>query len=454
LDIYNLYFNPNDRKSLQDTIAQNGYVKNYELVLKNKDGMPIDVLISSVVLRASNDAVVGYQGIIKDVSEIKKTQEQLARIQKMEALGTLTGGIAHDFNNILSTIMGYSSFLKNRVDVNSDFFQGFDAIEKASFRASELTNQLLAYTRKSEKVLTTFNLNKVIAEVYELIIKTFDKSIDIRLTTDENTHVIDGDESQIYQIIMNLAVNAQHAMPKGGVLTIETFSRNITTAIQKEYFEIPAGFYTCFRIIDTGVGMDKEIVSRVFEPYFTTRSEQGGSGLGMSVVYGIVKSHSGYIEVESEPGRGTEVIVCFPVSREKENKIKDVVSDINGGSERILIIDDEKEVLNMTSSILTESGYCVDTASSGKDGIKKYKETKPDLVILDLKMPNMDGSKVFRELTKINPNVQVILSTGFVDTQEKDELINSGAKGYIKKPYTAADIKKKVREVLNNVRQD
>ena len=448
LDIRNIYYDPQDRTKLLRTVEQNGYVKNYELVLKKKDGSSINVLLSETLRRDQKGVVIGYQGILRDITELKRTQSQLTTIQKMEALGTLTGGIAHDFNNILSTIMGYSSFLKSKVDVNSDLFLGLDSIEKASFRASELTNQLLAYTRKGERTITTFNINRVITEVYDLIFKTFDKSIEIRLNTDRNIPPIDGDESQIYQVVMNLAVNSQQAMSKGGVLIIETFSRNVSSAIQKEYFEIPPGIYTCFEIVDTGVGMNEEIVSKVFEPYFTTRNDQGGSGLGMSVVYGIVKGHNGYIEVESEQGQGTKVTVCFPISRKEEGVAKKPVLDVNGGSEKILIIDDEKEILGMMSSILRESGYTVYITDSGKDGIDLYKEVKPDLVILDLKMPKMDGREVFRELIKINPNVKALLSTGFVDAKEKNELVNMGAKGFIKKPYTASDIKKKVKEIF------
>ena len=448
LDIQNLYSNPQDRAKFQRAISENGYVKNYELFLKKKDGSPINALTSATVRRDQAGEVIGYQGIMKDVTEIKRIQEQVAGAQKMEALGTLTGGIAHDFNNILSTIMGYSSFLKSKVDVNNDLFLGLDAIEKASLRASELTNQLLVYTRKGERTITTFNINRVITEVYDLIIKTFDKSIEIRLDTDKNIAPIDGDESQIYQVVMNLAVNSQQAMSKGGILILETFSRNVSSAIQKEYFEIPPGLYTCFKIVDTGVGMDEEIVSKVFEPYFTTKEDQGGSGLGMSVVYGIVKDHNGYIEVESEPGQGTMITACFPISGKAEGVARKPMLDVNGGSEKILIIDDEKEILGMMSSILRESGYTVYIAYSGKDGIDLYKEVRPDLVILDLKMPKMDGREVFRELIRINPNVKTLLSTGFVDAKEKDELINMGAKGFIKKPYTASDIKKKIKEIF------
>jgi CheY-like chemotaxis protein len=260
--------------------------------------------------------------------------------------------------------------------------------------------------------------------------------------------MIEGDESQIYQVIMNCAVNAQHAMPRGGVLEIETYSEEIKEAIEMPHFTIEPGKYVMLKMSDTGIGMRKETISRIFEPYFTTRGESGGSGLGMSVVFGIVKSHQGYIDVTSEFGRGTDVTISFPVSDETYTVAKERTDDIKGGTERILIIDDEKAILKMTKTLLEEFGYDVHTTSSGREGILRVQEQKPDLILLDLKMPDMDGRQVLKELMEIDPNVRVIISTGYVDTEQNDNLIKMGAKGLVKKPFSADTMKREIRRVL------
>jgi len=382
------------------------------------------------------------------VSEKKRLEEQVIRAQKMEAIGTLAGGIAHDFNNILATIMGYSSFLKSKATNYEELYDGLDTIEKASVRASELTSQLMAYTRKSVREVKTLNINSITWEVHDLISKTFDKSIEIVLETKPGLPGIEGDESQIYQILMNITVNAQHAMPDGGVLKIETSKKKIEKSIENTYFKISPGEYVSIRVSDTGIGMDKETFARIFEPYFTTRGDCGGSGLGMSVVFGIVKSHNGCIHIDSNPGHGTVVTLYFPVSEKSEIASRPSSDEVRGGTEKILVIDDEKTILEMTSTILGESGYTISTANSGREGIELYREMKPELVILDFKMPDMDGRRVLEELICIDPGVRVLIATGFVDLNDRKSLMEMGAIGFIRKPYKTGEIINKVREVL------
>jgi len=448
LDVRDVYYNPMDRLKYQQVMAEKGYVKDYEVVFKRSDGTPVESFLTATVRRDAKGGILGYQGIIKEVTELKRTQEQLIRAQKMEAIGTLAAGIAHDFNNILATIMGYSSFLKEKVGDNRQLFDGFDAIEKASIRASNLTSQLLAYTRKSMREVKIIDVNTIASEVTDLISKTFEKSIDIKLRKKKDLPRIEGDGSQIYQVIMNCAVNAQHAMPNGGVLEISTYTEEIKDAIERLHFTIESGEYVSLKISDTGVGMDKETLSRIFEPYFTTRGDKDGSGLGMSVVFGIVKSHRGYIDVKSGPGRGTDVIISLPVSDKTETVSEEQSGIVKGGTETILVIDDEEGILKMTKAFLEESGYDVHTASSGEQGIDVAKNWKPDLIILDLKMPDMDGRQVLHELMEIDHAINILISTGYVDTKQKDDLIDMGAKGLIKKPFKADDIKREIRRIF------
>jgi signal transduction histidine kinase len=444
-----MYYNPSDRDILTKVIKENGFVKNYEVVFKTKDGTPVESLITATIRRNSDGEVIGYQGIIKDITDLKRAQNQLIRAQKMEAIGTLAGGIAHDFNNVLTTMMGYSSFLKNQVPRSEDLFKGLELIEKASIRASDLTSQLLAYTRKNTREIKPLNLNRILREVETLISRTFHKSIRIHVNTAENLPTIEGDESQIYQVIMNIAVNAQHAMPNGGKLTIETYTETIPEELEKTYFSISPGHYVCLKITDTGVGMDEETVSKIFEPYFTTRNDEGGSGLGMSVVFGIIKSHNGYIEVVSEPGRGSKIIVSFPASEKEEVEEKSSRTDINDGSGDIVVIDDEIMILQMTKDILETSGYTVRVSLSGEEGIEMTKKRIPDLVILDLRMPEMDGRHVLRQLMNIDPTMKILMSSGHVDEKQRDEILAMGAGGFIQKPFVADDLRRYVRNILN-----
>jgi len=453
MDSHDLLLNPSDLGKYIKIILEQGFVKNFEIVFKKKDETPIESIVTATVRRTAEGDTIGYQGFIKDISDLKRTQNQLIQAQKMEAVGTLAGGIAHDFNNVLATIMGYSSFLKNKVSRGEELYDGLELIEKASTRASELTSQLLTYTRKTVRKVKAINLNRVLREVHTLISKTFDKSIRIHLNTAENIPTIEGDESQIYQVIMNVSVNAQHAMPDGGDLTMETYEEVVSNVREKTFFSINPGRYVCLKITDTGIGMNEETLSKVFEPYFTTRSDSGGSGLGMSVAFGIVQSHNGYIDIVSDPGRGSQVVISFPVSEKKEinNEIEQV--DIDGGTEDILVIDDEMMILQMTSDILEESGYTVRTALSGKEGIEMAEGKMPDLVILDLKMPEMDGIEVLKRLMDIDPNVSILMASGYVEEDQKNEILDMGVSGFIHKPFSADNLKKYIRYILNRPNQ-
>jgi len=297
--------------------------------------------------------------------------------------------------------------------------------------------------------MKAIDLNRVIREVHRLISKTLEKSIVLRLELDGDIPSVEGDESQLFQVIMNIAVNAQAAMTDGGTFTIETGTKRIDHPIERDFFTIEQGLYVSMRCTDTGTGMDRDTLLRVFEPYFTTRKKSGGSGLGMSVAFGIIKGHGGYIEIESKPGKGTSMTVLLPASGGDAVTLSDQETEVTGGTETILIIDDEDAVLSMTGSILDEYGYTVHAYSTGKKGIQAYSDHGADLVILDLKMPEMDGREVFAELQKINPDVMVLFSTGYAGPDLHQRMLKMGARGYIEKPFVINSLLIKVREVLD-----
>ncbi len=411
-------------------------IKNLNYKMLTKEGEEITIESYVDVIR-KGEKVVGFQGAIRDITERKRIEEQLFRAQKMEALGTLAGGIAHDFNNILATILGYASFLKNKADRSDRFYEGLSTIESSALRASDLTSQLLAYSRKGKLEIKPININRIVEEVYNFIVKTFDKSIKIKIKTENDLCAVEGDESQLNQVIMNLAINARDAMPDGGLLEIMTFSEIVEKETDMGYFSLDPGEYVCLKCVDTGIGMEEEIIKRIFEPYFTTKGDKGGTGLGMSVVFGIIKGHDGYIDVNSEPGRGTDVKVFFPASKKKEEILYKGLIETKSGSETLLIIDDEKSILSMLEGALMDYGYKVFSTNSGEEGVKIYKENedKIDLVILDIKMPDMDGKAVFEEMLKINPGVRVLLASGFSEEEQHYDLLKSGAAGFIGKPF-------------------
>lgn len=416
----------------------------------NPDGSIRYVLTTGNVVYDQKDTPLRTSGVAQDITERKRIERELIDAQKMQAVGTLAGGIAHDFNNIMTTVLGYASYLAKKVKEDDPFYKGLDAIEKSAIRASELTAQLLHYARKGSFEIKTTNLNHIVKNTKDIILKAFDKSIDIELKTKGDLKNIDGDESQLSQMVMNLAINAKEAMKKGGALVIETFQQELPEEIVMNGDDVKAGEYVCLKVTDTGTGMDEKTLSRIFEPYFSTKDDMTSTGLGMSVVYGVVKRHGGYIDVKSKLGSGTEVTVFLPTAEKIKKKKDEAVTAVVGGTETILVMDDEDEVLSMLESILEGSGYKVLTSLSGKSGLEIYKEKSDsiDLVVLDIMMPKMGGDEVFMKLLEIDPSVKVLLSSGYSNREQHKDIIALGAKGFVGKPFVADKILREIREAL------
>lgn len=431
-------------------ITRRGITHNFEMRAKKKDG---NIAWCSFVTRPILDQdgeVASIHFIARNVTEKKRLEEELFEAQKMKAIGTLAGGIAHDFNNIMATILGYASYLRGKLKKDDRFYKGLVAIEKSAIRASELTAHLLAYSRKGKLEIKPININMVVKDVNEIISGIFEKSIKIVLSTEHNLENIEGDITQMNQVVMNLAINAREAMPEGGILKIQTFMEDIDNPIHRAKYTIKPGRYVCLKVSDNGVGMDKNTEMRIFEPYFSTKPDKTSTGLGMSVVYGIVKGHSGYIEVGTEPGEGTEITIYIPASTEKV-EIEDVkTKEWTGGSKTIMIIDDEGSVLSMLTSILTDAGFRILSYSSGRSAVKVFREKTDeiDLVILDVIMPDMSGEKVLKELLKIDKNVKVLLASGYSHEEQHHELLELGASGFIGKPFVINMLLDKIGEVM------
>jgi two-component system cell cycle sensor histidine kinase/response regulator CckA len=389
--------------------------------------------------------------VIRNITEKRRLEQQVLQSQKMESLGTLAGGIAHDFNNILAGILGYASFLKAKLSPDHEFFKYVDTIERSAVRAADLTSKLLAFTRSDKVNHRPLSINKLVRETLEIIGHTIDKSIRIETSLDDSLPTIMGDAGQIQQVVMNLCVNARDAMGNGGVLSIVS-----EMAVFRKVDPLVAegagpGSYVKMIVSDSGAGMDKDVLSRIFDPFFTTKATGQGSGLGLSVVYGIVKGHEGFITVNSRPGQGSKFNVFFPVSGKPETSDLILTEPLRGRDELIFVVDDEKDIRSFIKEVLQSSGYRVLLAANGDQAVEVYKKRGRDiaLVILDMVMPGMAGEEAFLKMKEINPHILALLSTGYSQDRRVSEILNKGVKGFIQKPYDFNRLLAKLRQILD-----
>jgi PAS domain S-box-containing protein len=388
---------------------------------------------------------------VMDVTETKNLRNQLVRAQKMEAIGTLAGGIAHDFNNLLQVIIGYSELIAMNPALPDQFSRGVKSINNAAVNGADLVRRLLTFARKTESSAEPLNLNDKIKQIRELLDRTIPKMIQIELKLSKYPAEINADASQIDQIIMNLAVNAGHAMPEGGNLVIETKAVSLDRAYCLDHIEATIGPYILLSVSDTGHGIDKKTMERIFEPFFTTKGPGIGTGLGLSMVYGIVKQHGGHITCYSEPGAGATFKIYFPAIdfEVKSEKATDSVVP-QGGTETILLVDDDDSVRDVGTQMLVEYGYRVITASNGREALEIYRARREtiSLVILDLFMPEMGGKECLRALLRMDPKVSVLVASGFTQNGQIAEALDSGARGFIGKPFDIPQLLEKIRKII------
>ncbi len=390
----------------------------------------------------------------KSDDERKKLQDQLLQAQKMEAVGTLAGGIAHDFNNSLQGILGYTQILifeKNKADPDLKLLR---QIEKAAMWSSELTRQLLTFSRKMESQLRPLDLNQVVRQLERLLERTLPKMIGIETQLGNDLRIINGDPAQIEQVLMNLSINARDAMPDGGKLAFACGNTILDDNYCKTHVAVNPGEFVRLSISDTGKGMDKQTLAHIFEPFFTTKGTGEGTGLGLAMVYGIVKNHHGHITCESEPGKGTTFRVYFPVIEETglqgPEQHRETAPPPHG-NETILLVDDEDFLRDLGQRMLTKFGYRVLTAPDGETAVQIFRKqsTQISLVILDLIMPGIGGKNCLDLILKQDPSARVIIASGYsVDGPAKKEL-ESKTKGFISKPFELNQLTRIVRKTLD-----
>jgi two-component system cell cycle sensor histidine kinase/response regulator CckA len=419
------------------------------------DGRHVVLETSGVPVLDAHGNVLGYRGIDRDITgrkhsekEKKKLQDQLQVLQKLESLGTLAGGIAHDFNNLLMGIQGNISLMLLYIDSTHLFYEMFKNIEKQVKSGAKLTSHLLGYARKGKYEVKPIDLNQLVEDISETFARTR-KEITIRRDFAEDLLAIEADSGQIEQVLVNLFINASDAMHGGGNLILKTI--NIThNDIKSKVYEAKLGNYVLLTVTDTGIGMDKRTAKRIFDPFFTTKEMGMGTGLGLASVYGIIKAHGGYIDVESKKGRGTTFMIYLPVS---ENKVQQVIKTDKGiikGTGTVLLVDDEENIVKVGRRLLEALGYRALIVKSGEEAIEIYRKNRKaiDIVVLDMVMPDIGGGKTFDRMKEINPDVKVLLSSGYSIDGEADEILKRGCNGFIQKPFNINDLSHKIREIL------
>ena len=409
--------------------------------------------VRAVPIKDAEGKVISVVDMARDITEHRKLEAQLQQSQKMEAVGTLTGGIAHDFNNILTAIIGYGNILKMKLEKESPLLGYTDQILASAERAANLTQSLLAFSRKQVINPKPVNLNEITASIEKILLRIIGEDIELKTTLSGMRDLrVMADAGQIEQVLMNLAANARDAMPEGGTLTIETGLEELDLDFLKIHEYGKQGMYAILTVTDTGHGMDENTRQRIFEPFFTTKEVGRGTGLGLSMVYGIIKQHSGYINCYSEPEKGTTFKIYLPViesATEKTKKEEHIT--LSGGTETILLAEDEEEVRKLMRLALEEAGYKVIEAVDGKEAIEKFRENKDSigLLLLDVIMPKMNGKGVYEEARKIKPGIKALFSSGYpADFIHKKGILEEGL-NFISKPASPHEFLKRIREAID-----
>jgi len=431
---------------------KNGFVWSGHFINTKKDGTPYEVEVSISPIRDSNKNIISYVAVKRDITKEMKLQKEMRQSQKMEALGTLAGGIAHDFNNILMLILGYTALVMKDISEETITYKNLKQIIKAGNRAKDLVKQILAFSRQSEQEKKPVNINPIIKETLKLLRSSLPSTIEIQRNIKANSTIVMADPTQIHQVMMNLCTNSSHAMKEnGGTLKVTLTDLEITKENANLYQVLEEGQYVKLTVSDTGHGMEESIIERIFEPYFTTKKPEEGTGLGLAVVHGIVKSHGGDITVESQPGRGTTFHIYLPSIKRDISPEVIVHQAVLRGNENILFVDDEKELIIIWKELLEEVGYKVTGISDVFDALDIFRKNpeKFDLVITDQTMPHMTGSELAKVLMSIKPDIPVILCTGFSEIISAKEAKSMGIKEFIMKPIDTKNITEIIRTILD-----
>jgi PAS domain S-box-containing protein len=455
-----LYVDPMVRRRLSELLTKHGYLKDHESMVRRADGKKLIVLETTTAVRDEHGKIVAYRGILRDVTEQRRLEEHLRQAQKMESIGTLAGGIAHDFNNILGIIQGYLASLEEPILDREKLSHNLDAIRRMVARGTGLVGQLLTFARPAGAQLENVDVNETISDLSRLVSDTFPKSVHFDLQMGKNVPHVLADSSQLQQTILNLCLNARDAILEGldserseGVLSIET-GVVLGSEIIGRFPGASHDRYVTISVTDTGTGMSDATKSRIFEPFFTTKGPGKGTGLGLAVVYGIVSTHRGFIEVESAQGSGTSMRLFLPAtigSPEIPAAYPAEETTPQGLGETILLVEDEETLLTLLQTLLEENGYRVLIAKDGQEAMDVFRDHQAEisLVLSDMGLPKLGGWEVLQKMKEVDPRVKCILASGYLDPDLKLEMIKDGAVDFVQKPYVPHLILTRIRSTID-----
>ena len=439
-------------RSTDAQVLQTGRIQTYELQMKFPSG-PRNFLTTKSPQHGPKGEIIGMIGVSLDVTERRRLEQQMLQAQKMEAIGTLSGGIAHDFNNLLTVIKGYTGLLLDSLDEPRQRSL-VSSIDQAADRASSLTRQLLAYSRRQVLQPKVINLNELVLNMDKLLQRLIGEDVEMKTVAAHDLGSVKADPGQIEQVIMNLAVNARDAMPKGGSLTLETTNIDLDETYARNHPGTYPGKYVMLAVSDTGIGMDAHTRSHIFEPFFTTKSMGRGTGLGLSMVYGIVRQSGGSIEVYSEPGQGSTFKIYLPRIEAPAEPLpaKHTPATRIRGNETVLLVEDDAQVRDLAAAVLTSSGYTVLTVDSPRAAAAKCDEHKGDihLLLTDVIMPGIGGREVANQVLARRPNTKVLYMSGYTTNAIIHHGVLDPGTFFLQKPFTPANLSAKVREVLDH----
>ncbi|HET7442921.1 MAG TPA: PAS domain S-box protein [Terriglobales bacterium] len=447
-----VFLNPEEQSHLMEEFRRNGRLDSVEVQWKRRDGSPIMVRLSGRAVTTPEEPEEVLEIIAEDVTERRVLEDQFRQAQKMEAVGRLAGGVAHDFNNLLMVIGGYTEVLLEQLDPGTSLHQKALAVQQAADRATTLTRQLLAFSRKQLLELKVVDVNTIVSDMERLLRPLIGENIELTTKLTAGPGRTRADAGQLEQVIMNLVVNAKDAMPDGGKIAIQTANVTLDGSLRREHTFIAPGSYVMLSVTDTGLGMDKETQSRVFEPFFTTKEKGKGTGLGLSTVYGIVKQSGGYIFAQSEVGRGTTFTIYLPqVDDASDNTGPANVSHVEtGGSETVLLVEDEESVRQLVRETLVSKGYTVIEAENGEAGLRiaENHQGPIHMVITDVVMPGMSGRELAKRLTQVRPHTKVLYLSGYTEDAIVHQGVLDTGTAFLQKPFTLQILSRKVREVM------
>ena len=447
-----VFVDPAEYTRLVNEFRRSGRMDGFEVRWKRKDDAIITVRISGRAVAGGDEPSDVLEAIAEDITERRLLEDQFRQAQKMEAVGRLAGGIAHDFNNLLMVISGYTEVLLDQLTLGHPLHAKAEAIQQASDRATTLTRQLLAFSRKQLLELKVIDVNAIVTDMERLLRPLIGEDIELTTTLAPNVGCTRADAGQLEQVIMNLVVNAKDAMPSGGKISIRTASVTLDDSYRPENTFIKNGPYVMISVSDNGQGMDRETQARIFEPFFTTKEKGKGTGLGLSTVYGIIKQSGGYVFVQSELSRGTVFTIYFPRVDEPSQAIGETSISLAaaGGTETVLLVEDEDSVRQLVRETLESRGYRVLEASNGQTALT-VAASQPDpihLVVTDVVMPGLNGHELVQQLQPARPGIKVLYLSGYAQDAFSTPLSAEAQKTFLQKPFTLQSLARKVREIL------